>query len=411
MKKLFRQLGPGLLYAGAAVGVSHLVQSTRAGADYGLWMIAVVLIANFLKYPFFKAGPLFAVTTEQSLLEAFYKIGNWAVLLFYGLTFTTMFAVQAVVTLITASVLASIFNLSIPLWIISAVILLCCAFILLMGKFHLLNKVMRYVIVLLAITTLISLFAAIFSYSDPAFEPKVFSFFHSPDLFFLIALVGWMPAPLDISVWHSEWTLAEIKEQQNKHKNFSGVHFDFKVGYWGTTFLAMAFVALGALMLRGRGIVLSDRGAEFAGDVIGMYTATLGKWAFVFVAMAALTTMFSTTLTVLDAYPRVLSKALALSFKNLKISSGKLYFYLLSLTVVGALFILIFQLENMKQLVDFATGISFLTAPVLGSLIYKVVLNAKGKIFSTTDHSIAIIGLIFLYAFSIYYLWMKYFLN
>ena len=28
---MFKSLGPGLLFAGAAVGVSHLVQSTRAG--------------------------------------------------------------------------------------------------------------------------------------------------------------------------------------------------------------------------------------------------------------------------------------------------------------------------------------------------------------------------------------------
>jgi len=34
--KIIKKLGPGLLFAGAAIGVSHLVQSTRAGADFGL---------------------------------------------------------------------------------------------------------------------------------------------------------------------------------------------------------------------------------------------------------------------------------------------------------------------------------------------------------------------------------------
>lgn len=33
------KLGPGLLFAGAAIGVSHLVQSTRAGADFGWGLI------------------------------------------------------------------------------------------------------------------------------------------------------------------------------------------------------------------------------------------------------------------------------------------------------------------------------------------------------------------------------------
>ena len=54
MKAILARLGPGLLYAGAAVGVSHLVQSTRAGANYGLLMIVVVVAANIIKYPFLK---------------------------------------------------------------------------------------------------------------------------------------------------------------------------------------------------------------------------------------------------------------------------------------------------------------------------------------------------------------------
>ena len=32
---IFKKLGPGLLFAGAAIGVSQLVQATRAGADWG----------------------------------------------------------------------------------------------------------------------------------------------------------------------------------------------------------------------------------------------------------------------------------------------------------------------------------------------------------------------------------------
>ena len=45
------QFGPGLLYAGAAVGVSHLVQSTRAGAEFGLQLLAVIILVNVIKYP------------------------------------------------------------------------------------------------------------------------------------------------------------------------------------------------------------------------------------------------------------------------------------------------------------------------------------------------------------------------
>ena len=42
----FKKLGPGLLFAGAAIGVSHLVQSTRAGADFGLGLLWALLLVN-----------------------------------------------------------------------------------------------------------------------------------------------------------------------------------------------------------------------------------------------------------------------------------------------------------------------------------------------------------------------------
>jgi len=407
MRSWFRRLGPGLLYAGAAVGVSHLVQSTRAGASYGLLMVLVVVLANWLKYPFFKAGPLYAIHTGKSLLEAFFQKGRAAMLLFYTVTLTTMFAVQAVVTLILASVLSSIFDLKIELWQISAILLVACGLILLIGKFQFLADSMRWVILLLTLTTLISLIVAIVSPELPIRLHSNFSFSEVSDVFFLIALVGWMPAPLDIALWHSEWTLEDFKNT-NSRKSPSAVRFDFNVGYWGTTFLAASFVALGAIVLQYSDAELSNSGSVFAGQLIGMYTRTLGSWTFTLVALAAFTTMFSTTLTVLDAYPRVLKKAATLHRPAWK-TNNSLYSIFLIFTVAGALFVLIFQLENMKQLVDFATTISFLTAPVLASLIYLACKPLKDKVLNKRDNFTAILGLIFLYAFSIYYLWVKYF--
>ena len=36
---LKKTLGPGILFASTAIGVSHLVQSTRAGAKYGFGLL------------------------------------------------------------------------------------------------------------------------------------------------------------------------------------------------------------------------------------------------------------------------------------------------------------------------------------------------------------------------------------
>ena len=52
MIKSLKKLGPGLLFAGAAIGVSHLVQSTRAGADFGWGLLWALALSNLFKYPF-----------------------------------------------------------------------------------------------------------------------------------------------------------------------------------------------------------------------------------------------------------------------------------------------------------------------------------------------------------------------
>lgn len=114
--------------------------------------------------------------------------------------------------------------------------------------------------------------------------------------------------------------------------------------------------------------------------------------------------MFSTTLTVLDAYPRVLQKAFQLSVPKFK---DKTYPLLVIGLAVGALFVLVFQLDNMKQLVDFATSVSFVTAPILASLIFFVIQTNAVQLFSNVEKYIAWFGLVFLYAFSSYYIWAK----
>lgn len=49
---LIKALGPGVMMASAAVGGSHLVSSTQAGAIYGWQLAALILLVNFFKYPF-----------------------------------------------------------------------------------------------------------------------------------------------------------------------------------------------------------------------------------------------------------------------------------------------------------------------------------------------------------------------
>ena len=68
--KINKILGPGVLFAATAIGVSHLVQSTTAGALYGFSMVGFIIAANVFKFPFFEYGARYAAATGKRLFMA-----------------------------------------------------------------------------------------------------------------------------------------------------------------------------------------------------------------------------------------------------------------------------------------------------------------------------------------------------
>ena len=75
--KFLKTLGPGILFASTAIGVSHLVQSTRAGANYGFALLWAVILANLFKYPFFEYGSRYANATGTSIIDGYKRMGTW----------------------------------------------------------------------------------------------------------------------------------------------------------------------------------------------------------------------------------------------------------------------------------------------------------------------------------------------
>jgi len=410
-KRLINQLkalGPGLLWAGAAIGVSHLVQSTRAGANYGFALVWAVLLANLFKYPAFEFGPRYAAATGKSLLHGYSELGKWAMGVFLFMTFGTMFSIQAAVTIVTAGLAAYLFGIPWSPLVWSIIIVSVCIFVLLIGKYPLLDKLIKFIIVLLSLSTIIAVFAAIGHGQaiEPNFiKPQVWSL---SGIVFLVALMGWMPSAIDISVWHSLWTIERKKETEHA-PSLKEALFDFNLGYFGTALLAMGFLTLGSMVMYGTGNGFSPSGSGFAKQLIDMYVLALGDWSRPIIGIAALTTMFSTTLTVTDAFPRVLRKSSEIIFS--KHFNGKntnyLYWVGMGVVVSGSLIIIGFLLNEMTLLVDLATTLSFLTAPILAYINYKVVTGpTMPKKYQPHEwlRVLSWIGIIFLSGFSLLFL-------
>ncbi len=411
MIKHLKNLGPGLLFAGAAIGVSHLVQSTRAGANFGLGLIWALLLVNLFKYPFFQFGPRYATATGESLLDGYKKLGKGVLVTYYIINLATMFTIQAGVTIVTAGLASNLFGTfktisfkgfeisSIEIW--TVIILLFCLVMLLVGKYKLLDRLMKLIVITLTLSTIIAVGVA-FTKNESVLSLKQILPTNTTGIAFLIAFMGWMPAPLDVSVWQSLWAIEKNKDSKNYTPK--SALFDFNVGYISTILLGLGFLLLGALVMFNSGETFSNSASIFSKQLIEIYTNNLGHWAYLLIGLAAFTTMFSTTLTTLDASPRAMAKTTKLLFKQSRFFSYS--FWIIVLTI-GSILVFFFLASEMGILIQVATILSFITAPFFAIINYWLISSKhtpKQWRPSKPLHLLSWFGILFLLGFSVWYL-------
>lgn len=378
--RFWSAFGPGLMWAAAAIGVSHLVQSTRAGAMAGFGLSGVILLALVLKYPFFDFGPRYAAATGLSLVEGYSRIGRWALWLYLFITLTTSIIVQVAVVLFTSFVAKLAFGLPWSVVTVSAIVCAVCAAVLAVGHFGLLDRIIKVVMVVLAVSTLIAAGITLprADFSTMALVPPLGA--GSAVAFpFLLALAGWMPTAIDLSVWSSLWTLAKNRDT-GRRAGMDMVLLDFRIGYIGTGILAFAFLTLGAAVMYGSGTEFSSRGTAFSAQIVELYTGTLGRWTAPIVLTALMTTMFSTSLTVVDGFPRAIDRAVRTALIDPRgtagyADTGRVYWTAIVVLAVLTVVILTVLPGTLTAMVDFATIVSFITAPVLGYLNLRAVTS------------------------------------
>jgi len=341
-------------------------------------------------------GPEYAARTGENLIDAYRKLGKWAIILFGIFTIGTMFAIIAAIVAVNAGIAGYIFNLDIQPSLVSGIVLIFAMAILIIGKYSLLDRFINFVILLLSISTLL---AFAISLKDGAGTLPTDLIFDGAFLIMMIKFMGWMPAPLDLSVWHSIWVVEKSKRQPYDFKKSMQ---DFKIGYWGTMIIGILFLGVGAMVLY-PAPNLPNGGVDFANMFIGVYTSKLGSWTFGIVAFAALTTMFSTALTCLDAIPRSLSEL----FKRKSHKPNQLYLPFLLILSIGSFSLLHFWAPGMLTMVDLATILSFCATPVIAYLNYrsiKLVTNRTYSRFSNyyTLTCLFLLGLLTL-VFLVYY--------
>ena len=421
------QLGPGLLMAGAAIGVSHLVQSTRAGAMYGWGAMIFVLLANLMKYPFYEYGHRYAAASGKNLIQAYREQGNYFFIPFLIISAISAVGSFAVDAFVAAMLLQYLYWPQISAALLAVGVLLFCWGLITVGRYRLFEDVTKWCVIFLSLATIVAVVIAV----SIAIAPHISSLTSSSTLEvlpmdvvtmdvvdtsknqifsweavpFLVAFMGWMPGGLELSVWQSLWVQADSQDS-GEVTSLSAASFDFNFGYVLTVVLACLFLILGTLTLPDQEMAAEP--AQFAGQLVSMYTQYIGQWAKPVIGLCAIAAIFSTTFTVVDAFPRTLEAGLQELIPTLQKSSFPIR-QSIGIGLIGlAALLLTYFTAGFEPLINTITIIAFMAAPFYAWLNMRSIATLEP---SFQPHPwlarLAAVGIIYLSGFSLLFIWLK----
>lgn len=400
-QRRLRAMGPGIMMASAAVGGSHIVASTQSGALYGWQLALIIILANVFKYPFFRFGPQYTLDTGKSLLEGYAEKGRVYLWVFFALNLFATIINVAAVSMLCAAILGFVLPGEWSVNALALAVLASAVLLLLAGPYRTVDRMSKIIMISLTLTTIAAVVIAASrgAAMQPGFvEPSPWNM---ATLAFIVALMGWMPAPIEISAINSMWVAAKRKLESVSYED--GL-FDFNVGYIGTACLALVFLALGALVQYGSGTELKMAGGAYIGQFIDMYASTIGEWARWLVAFIAFACMYGTTLTVIDGYSRTNMESLRLIVGSQHRSNRVLSVWIVFAAIAGLCVILFFKGAVLPML-KFAMIASFVTTPVFAWL--NLTLVSKGSHKHKLQPwllRLAWAGLVYLSAFTLLFL-------
>ena len=414
----FTILGPGLLFAATSVGTSHLVQSTRAGALYGLALLGIIILANAIKYPAFRFASDYVAATGTTLLEAYRRQGRGVLLLFFLITLSTLLFAVSALALMSAGLIKVVLSLSISAPFLALLLIVATSVLLVIGHYQTLERVIKLLIILMVMCTLIATAVVIPDIEWAGGITLLPTELDLAGLMFIAALIGWMPVPLDASVWQSLW--AKAKRETSVHlPTMAESRFDFNLGFVGTLVLAICFLLMGAGLLHGKDIVLASGSAAFSAQLIQLYASIFGGFIGPVVGIAALAIVYSSLLAVMDAFPRTLS-SLYRRFQNISeqdddhklTESGGFYIGVLVLMTLAAALTYQYFLTSLTLLIDIGATTAFVTAPFIAWLNHRAITSHEVPLMyrpsrKLQGYSLFCIGVMTIFALA--YLYLRFF--
>ena len=365
------RLGPGIMLAATAVGVSHLVQSTRAGADYGMTMIWAIVLIVLLKYPAFRFASEYASATGRSLVRAYAQMGRFALAWLIFAMLIEMLVGASAVSLVTAGVLISVFDLPISGSTGAIIVAIISALVLISGRYANAEKLVKVLVIAFSILTLLATAVAVTQLGSN--DRAIFSSFTLDwtAIAFIVAMTGWMPLPIAVSAFQSVW-IREKRRLMGDQFSRRQVVFDLNLGWVLTLILAICFVIMGTAVLFQTGVEVPASSPQFAALLFSVFTNLAGEWMYPLIAAAGIVVIWSTLFAIMDAVPRLCDR-LYHEIRGDGDDAPSLYRVFLIVLVIGVTLVMTLLLSDFTTFIDFAASTGFLVAPAFAWFNYRAI--------------------------------------
>ncbi len=323
-----RQLGPGLLLTGSIVGSGELIATTRLGAEVGFVVLWLILLSCVVKVPVQSELGRHAIATGQTTFVAFNKVPgprlrvSWLV---WGSLFLLLWSTMQVGGIFGTMSLS--LDLIFPVfgntsWLI--ILTLVGMGLGLVGQYMTLERITTILVALFTFTTLAS--ALLLFWTPYAVSPQALvdglRFALPPDgavtAFAVFGITGVGASEL---LLYPYWCVEKGYARSAGPRDGSPDWRARALGWIGVmkkdvwlcmviyTLATLAFFFLGAAVLHAQGMV--PEGFGTVRILSGMYTETLGNWAFYLFGVGAFVVLFSTYFVTIVGQSRMLADALS----------------------------------------------------------------------------------------------------
>lgn len=278
----------------------------------------------------------------------------------------------------------------------------------------LLTKITKVFVVLLTIATVVATILVLPSI-EWNFTPITLIGADLQTVGFVLALCGFMPSALDLSICYSVWS---VEDQRRKGKKviIKNAMLDFNIGYISTAVLALCFVLMGAGVMYGSGQTPAKNAGEFASQVIAVYSHNLGAFGGWIVGFAAVGVMFTTLITIIDVFPRVQAEFL----KTLTSDDGRVggsldktrsLYATTAITLFFACCVTLFFLTSFTAFIDMVTITAFVVGPIIAAFNHLVIYHLdvpKALITGNTLRVWSLCSIVLMALIALYFLFLRF---